>query len=63
MRRRSALPQRSCWRARAMVFKLLQSAQKRWKRIKGFRKLELVVNNVRFCNGEQIVDQPDKVAA
>jgi transposase-like protein len=47
----------------AMVFKLLQSAQKRWKRIKGFRKLELVVNNVRFCNGEQIVDQPDKVAA
>ena len=46
-----------------MVFKLLQSAQKRWKRIKGFRKLELVVNNVRFCNGEQIVDQPDKVAA
>jgi putative transposase len=47
----------------AMVFKLLQSAQKRWQRIKGFRKLELVVNNVRFCNGEQIVDQPDKVAA
>ncbi|TKJ09272.1 IS256 family transposase, partial [Halomonas sp. 15WGF] len=32
----------------AMVFKLLQSAQKRWKRIKGFNKLELVVNNVQF---------------
>ncbi|WP_311951021.1 IS256 family transposase, partial [Halomonas piscis] len=28
----------------AMVFKLLQSAEKRWKRIKGFSKLELVVN-------------------
>jgi len=47
----------------AMVFKLLQSAQKRWKRIKGFRKLELVVNNVRFRNGEQVVDQQDRVAA
>jgi transposase-like protein len=47
----------------AMVFKLLQSAQKRWKRIKGFRKLELVVNNVRFRNGEQVVDQEDRVAA
>jgi transposase-like protein len=47
----------------AMVFKLLQSAQKRWKRIKGFRKLELVVTNVRFRNGEQVVDQSDRVAA
>lgn len=46
-----------------MVFKLLQSAQKRWKRIKGFRKLALVVNNVRFRNGEQVVDQEDRVAA
>jgi transposase-like protein len=47
----------------AMVYKLLQSAQKRWKRIKGFRKLELVVNNVQFRNGEQVVDQSDSVAA
>ncbi len=31
-----------------MVFKLLQSAEKRWKRIKGFSKLEMVVNNIRF---------------
>jgi transposase-like protein len=47
----------------AMVFKLLQSAQKRWKRIKGFRQLELVVNNVQFRNGEQINDQSDRLAA
>ena len=46
-----------------MVFKLLQSAQKGWKRIKGFRKLELVVNNVHFRNGEQVIDQPDRLAA
>jgi len=47
----------------AMVFKLLQSAQKRWKRIKGFRKLELVVNNVPFRDGEQVTDQADRLAA
>lgn len=47
----------------AMVFKLLQSAQKRWKRIKGFNKLELVVNNVKFQDGEPLTDQSDKTAA
>jgi putative transposase len=47
----------------AMVFKLLQSAQKRWKRIKGFRKLELVVNNVQFRDGVQVNDQSDRLAA
>jgi transposase-like protein len=47
----------------AMVFKLLQSAQARWKRIKGFRKLELVVNNVQFRDGEEVTDQSDRLAA
>jgi transposase-like protein len=47
----------------AMVFKLLQSAQRRWKRIKGFRKLELVVNNVQFRDGVQVNDQSDRLAA
>ena len=47
----------------AMVFKLLQSAQARWKRIKGFRKLQLVVNNVQFRNGEQLTDQSCRLAA
>jgi transposase-like protein len=47
----------------AMVFKLLQSAQKRWKRIKGFRKLALVVNNVQFRDGEQVIEQSDRNAA
>ena len=47
----------------AMVFKLLQSAQKRWKRIKGFNKLELVVNNVKFQDGEPLTDQSDRAAA
>lgn len=47
----------------AMVFKLLQSAQKRWRRIKHFQKLELVVNNVKFQDGEQVIDQSDRKAA
>lgn len=47
----------------SMVFKLLQSAQKRWKRIKGFKKLELIVNNVQFRDGEQVMDQSDRIAA
>ena len=47
----------------AMVFKLLQSAEKRWKRIKGFSKLELVVNNVQFKDGEPLTDQSDRTAA
>ena len=47
----------------AMVFKLLQTAQKRWKRIKGFRLLELVVDNVEFRDGEQVQDQSVRNAA
>jgi len=47
----------------AMVFKLLQSAEHRWKRIKGFPLLGLVVNNVEFRDGEPVVDQPRGVAA
>ncbi|EGV29737.1 transposase, mutator type, partial [Thiorhodococcus drewsii AZ1] len=43
--------------------KLLQSAQKNWRRIKGFGKLELVVNNVPFRDGEQLNDQSDRIAA
>jgi transposase-like protein len=47
----------------AMVYKLLEVAQRRWKRIKGFNLLTLVVNNVEFKNGEQVVDQSDRCAA
>lgn len=47
----------------AMVFKLMQTARKRWKRIKGFQLLELVVNNVEFRDGEAVEDQSDRNAA
>jgi len=47
----------------AMVFKRLQTAQKRWKRITGFRLLELVVGNVEFRDGEVVEDRSARNAA
>lgn len=47
----------------AMVFKLMQSAQKRWIKIRKFNLLTLVVNNVKFENGVQVVEQSNKDAA
>jgi hypothetical protein len=34
-----------------------------WKRIKGFNLLTLVVNNVKFKDGEQVQDQSDRSVA
>lgn len=47
----------------AMVYKLMESAQNRWKKIKGFSLLTLVVNNVEFKDGVQVIDQLDRSAA
>jgi len=47
----------------AMVFKLLQSAQKRWKRIQGFRLLGEVITGVEFKDGKRVEDHPDRKAA
>lgn len=47
----------------AMVFKLMESAEKRWRKIKGFNLLTLVFNNVKFKDGVQIVEQLDRSAA
>jgi transposase-like protein len=35
----------------AMVFKLCQEAEKKWRRLKGFNLLQLVVDNKPFVNG------------
>ncbi|MFM5464950.1 IS256 family transposase [Aeromonas simiae] len=47
----------------AMVYKLLESAQKGWKRLKGFALLTLVVNNVKFQDGVQVEEASDRNAA
>lgn len=46
-----------------MVFKLLESAQKRWIKIREFRLLTLVINNTKFKDGIQIVEESDRKAA
>lgn len=38
----------------AMVYKLGQSAQKRWRRLRGFKQLGAVIRGVQFKDGEQI---------
>lgn len=47
----------------AMVYKLLESAQKGWKRLKGFALLTLVANNVKFQDGVQVEGASDRNAA
>lgn len=47
----------------AMVYKLMQSAQKRWIKIRGFQLLTLVVNNVEFKDGLQVTEQSTREAA
>ena len=47
----------------AMVYKLLESAQKRWRKFKGFNKLQLVINNVLFKDGTMVEGQLDRKAA
>lgn len=46
-----------------MVFKLLESAQKRWIKIRGFGLLTLVINDTKFKDGVQIEEQSDRKAA
>ena len=47
----------------AMVFKLMESAQKKWRKIRGFKLLTLVVNNVPFIDGELAEIQSDRSVA
>lgn len=47
----------------AMVFKLMESAQKKWRKIRGFKLLTLVVNNVPFIDGELVETQSDRSVA
>ena len=35
----------------AMAFKLCQQAEKSWRRLKGFEKLDLVAKDIKFENG------------
>lgn len=43
----------------SLVFKLVQSAQKRWLRIRGFKRLAEVIEGVKFQDGIRADQQPD----
>lgn len=45
----------------SLVFKLVQSAQKRWLRIRGFKRLGEVIEGVKFKDGIRVDQQPDSV--
>lgn len=41
----------------AMIFKLSQTAEKKWNKLRGFRLLADVIRGVKFKDGEEIMDQ------
>lgn len=45
----------------AMVFKLVTSAQQGWRKIRGYKLIEKVIQGVQFRNGEEVEIQ-DKIA-
>jgi len=47
----------------AMVYKLMESAQKKWRKIKGFNLLRLVINNIPFKDGEIVKEESDTKVA
>ena len=49
----------SCSSILSLVFKLVQSAQKRWLRIRGFNHLGAVIEGVRFQDGVRVDQHPN----
>ncbi|MBF0586922.1 hypothetical protein INT02_08415 [Prosthecochloris sp. N2] len=37
----------------AMVFKLAERAQKRWRRLRGYKLIPKVINGVKFIDGTE----------
>ena len=47
----------------AMAFKLVETAQKRWQRLRGYKHLADVITGVKFTNGiKQEIDQKQDAA-
>ena len=49
--------------ARLMVFKLVMTAAKTWRRLKGENQLPKVVQGVTFSNGVEVINTPAQSAA
>ena len=46
-----------------MVFKLVMTAARTWRRLKGENQLPKVVQGVTFRNGVEVINTPDQSAA
>ena len=60
VRTRGALSQDT---ARLMVFKLVTTAAKTWRRLKGENQLPKVIQGVTFQNGVEVIETPEQSAA
>ena len=60
VRTRGALSQDT---ARLMVFQLVMTAARTWRRLKGENQLPKVVQGVRFRNGVEVTEAPAQTAA
>ena len=49
--------------ARLMVFKLVMTAAKTWRRLKGENQLPKVIQGVTFTNGVEVINTPTQSAA
>jgi hypothetical protein len=49
--------------ARLMVFQLVMAAARTWRRLKGENQLPKVVRGVRFRNGVEVTEAPERTAA
>ena len=45
-----------------MVFKLAQSAEKRWRKLRGYWLMDKVIKGVKFINGEEMHHQKQNIA-
>jgi transposase-like protein len=45
----------------ALVFKIIQCSQKKWRKIRGFQRLAQVIQGVKFCDGLTQVEQNDLI--
>ncbi len=41
----------------AMVFKLVQSAQQGWRRLRGYKLLDKLITGTKFVNGEEVLTE------
>ena len=60
VRTKSALSQAT---ARMMVFKLVMTAAKTWRRLKGENQLPKVIQGITFTNGVEVINTPAQSAA